>query len=141
MNTRALKWLQIHLSTAIASMLAAGALMWANLIPTFHEPLGQIYIGSKFEKRLIPLSQVKVELEKHGDQWIGGTNLLYGWPTTALNVHHVFWIGKQGDTGSQDANYWPEYGLLINISVAIMLLSTVLIGGVWLIRIKARRLN
>ena len=135
------KWLQVHLSTAVVLMIAAGGLVWANVMPVrsqflliSSDHLGQTsdnfngsteFDGTKAltltyygrPKQIVMIAQNATVVN---NQWVGDGNADYCHPTDS------------------DSNY-SRMGLAVDIAVALTILFAVWFVCEWWIRRRAAR--
>ena len=111
------RWLQIHLSTAIAMMLVASVLVWANVYE-------QRSIRYNIMKAISEHEQKKKSVNsKVLKESVDSFPAFLGWPFVGLEI--------RGSKGSQN---WRYGSVLANLIVAIVLIATTAIACEWFIR-------
>jgi len=97
-------WFRFHLSTCIVLMFVAGALLGGNLVlreVTFTDASGG-------------------EVTEYSDRY-------HGWPLPCLGYYVQTYYGSSGDPSVSNAweSDWIPSGLLVNVAVALALLTAV----------------
>lgn len=119
------KRFQIHLSTAIVLMFAAGGLMWANLIPR--------------------IATVVYRFELHGESGFVAPveSKEYGWPFVHFlsyeNDEHVFHLGDWEGFLAKSNLGTRKAGLIYDIVIAFAILFSVWLACEWWIRRRSGR--
>jgi len=112
-------WFQLHLSTCIVLMFAAGGLLWANIVPGKNAYWG------------------------HGVGKSGHTDTIadgYGMPILFRFVGETKFYSNTGLDRTDPFYKFDVAFLLLNILANVVLLTTVLILSEWLIRRRKRAL-
>ena len=112
-SSRKRPWFRFHLLTAVVMMFAAGAMVWANIVPSRHED-GNGYLTHPYLY-----------------------DLDYGWP--GMVVRHLSpinpkWVDFQD---SKTIIQWPK--VCGNVIICLMLLLLSAIGSEFLIRRRESR--
>ncbi|HLX60449.1 MAG TPA: hypothetical protein VKX17_04115 [Planctomycetota bacterium] len=118
------KWLQVHLSTAVLLMFAAGGLIWLNVTPSsrFLSP----HVGANRDEyeyrfyldRRIQSSQVEVTYGRFflHEHWISYTakHMNYGTPYTAVMVSDAVTLNIDGTAVAHtDSSMWVDKGVVV----------------------------
>ena len=113
------RWFQIHLSTAIVLMFAAGGLLGLNILP--------------FERGLTDWDLDKYPLDKilPKESWLF---VAQGWPIP-------FWTAFEGNKQIRVASKWRYQCLSADVAIVLVILGAIAMCCEWRIRRRAREKN
>jgi hypothetical protein len=130
---------QIHLSTAIVLTFAAGGIIWANVRERREQSAGTpqaVRVARQvnrdeflFRLRKPPISQHEYSISARG------------WPCESWRSSHE-WVYDDGEyfwSAERDGKYFLADGIIVNASVALILLAVVWFLCEWPIRRRAAR--
>ena len=126
--------LQLHLSSALVLMCMSGCILWVNSIANFNQhSFAEIYSHTLREERRQRIN----ELAYNGFRG-------YGWPWTAIETQRfeVFYpddkskrvIEIESDDGDKQVVQWLPRGILADLSVALLMLTTSAVLSEFIIR-------
>ena len=119
--------LQLHLSTAIILMFAAGALTWLNISGRRVDSMGAIWYPIGFPMHGDEMTESQFLATKPNRFWHGSRETQHGWPFIAAQRKTEVVVNTEGQTTISKPTQleWHRSAIIENIAAGLLILLAV----------------